>query len=84
MTRRFRAATALEPQAVPEGHLCCYANGSFRRSMADLTAVMEIDMGRGDKRSRKGKIFKGSYGNSRLHRAKKAVIAAPAKGPRKA
>jgi len=52
--------------------------------MADLTAVMEIDMGRGDKRSRKGKIFKGSYGNSRLHRAKKAVIAAPAKGPRKA
>ncbi len=25
-------------------------------------------MGRGDKRSRKGKIFKGSYGNSRLQR----------------
>lgn len=40
-------------------------------------------MGRGDKRSRKGKIFKGSYGNSRLHRAKKAVIAAP-KGGKKA
>ena len=35
-------------------------------------------MGRGDKRSRKGKIFKGSYGNSRLQRAKKAVVAAPA------
>jgi 30S ribosomal protein S31 len=45
---------------------------------------MEIDMGRGDKRSRKGKIFKGSYGNSRLQRAKKAVVAAPAKGVRKA
>ncbi len=41
-------------------------------------------MGRGDKRSRKGKIFKGSYGNSRLHNAKKAVAATPAKGVRKA
>lgn len=30
-------------------------------------------MGRGDKRSRKGKIFRGSYGNSRLHREKKAA-----------
>ena len=30
-------------------------------------------MGRGDKRSRKGKIFKGSYGNSRLQREKKVV-----------
>jgi len=37
-------------------------------------------MGRGDKRSRKGKIFKGSYGNSRLHKVKKAdaAVAAPA------
>lgn len=33
-------------------------------------------MGRGDKRSRKGKIFKGSYGNSRLQKAKKAAAAA--------
>lgn len=40
-------------------------------------------MGRGDKRSRKGKIFKGSYGNSRLQRAKKAAVAAPAKGAKK-
>jgi ribosomal small subunit protein bTHX len=39
-------------------------------------------MGRGDKRSRKGKIFKGSYGNSRLHHAKKA--AAPVKAAKKA
>jgi 30S ribosomal protein S31 len=29
-------------------------------------------MGRGDARTRKGKIFKGSYGKSRPHRAKKA------------
>jgi 30S ribosomal protein S31 len=32
-------------------------------------------MGRGDKRSRKGKIFKGSYGNVRPHRVHKAVVA---------
>jgi 30S ribosomal protein S31 len=36
-------------------------------------------MGRGDKRSRKGKIFKGSYGNSRPHKVKKAVAAAAPK-----
>lgn len=29
-------------------------------------------MGKGDKRSRKGKIFKGSYGNVRPRKAKKA------------
>ncbi|MFN8299115.1 MAG: 30S ribosomal protein THX [Chitinophagales bacterium] len=36
-------------------------------------------MGRGDKRSRKGKIFKGSYGNSRPQRTKQAAVAASAK-----
>jgi 30S ribosomal protein S31 len=30
-------------------------------------------MGRGDARTRKGKIFKGSYGKSRPHKAKKAT-----------
>ena len=39
-------------------------------------------MGRGDKRRRKGKIFRGSYGNSRLQHAKKA--AAPVKAAKKA
>ncbi len=37
-------------------------------------------MGKGDKRSRKGKIFKGSFGNSRPHKLKKkhsAPVAAP-------
>jgi 30S ribosomal protein S31 len=29
---------------------------------------MESAMGRGDSRSRKGKIYKGSYGNVRPHR----------------
>jgi len=33
-------------------------------------------MGRGDKRTRKGKIFKGSYGNTRPHGTKKAAAAA--------
>ena len=28
-------------------------------------------MGTGDKRTRKGKIYKGSYGNRRPHHAKK-------------
>lgn len=35
-------------------------------------------MGKGDKRTRRGKIFKGSYGKTRGHR-KKARKAAPAK-----
>ena len=30
-------------------------------------------MGRGDKKTKKGKIFKGSYGKSRPARVKKAV-----------
>lgn len=29
-------------------------------------------MGRGDKRTRKGKIYRASYGKTRPHRAKKA------------
>ncbi len=35
-------------------------------------------MGRGDARTRKGKIFKGSYGKSRPHKVKKAAAARPA------
>lgn len=34
-------------------------------------------MGRGDKRTKKGKITLGSFGKSRLARAKKVVAAAP-------
>ena len=30
-------------------------------------------MGKGDKRSRRGKIYKGSYGNSRPHSVRKNV-----------
>ncbi|MCC6533263.1 MAG: 30S ribosomal protein THX [Burkholderiales bacterium] len=40
-------------------------------------------MGRGDARTRKGKIFKGSYGKTRPHKVKKAAPARPvaAKAP---
>jgi 30S ribosomal protein S31 len=36
-------------------------------------------MGRGDKRTRKGKIFKGSYGKTRPHKVKKKETAPAAK-----
>ena len=40
-------------------------------------------MGKGDKRSRKGKIFKGSYGKTRPHDPdKKKKATAPAGRPR--
>ena len=34
-------------------------------------------MGRGDARTRKGKIFKGSYGKTRPHKVKKAAATRP-------
>lgn len=39
-------------------------------------------MGRGDGRSRKGKIFKGSYGNTRTHKVKKSVPASKVSAPK--
>ena len=33
-------------------------------------------MGKGDKKSKKGKMFMGSYGNSRPRRQEKAVVGA--------
>ena len=41
-------------------------------------------MGRGDKRTRRGKIFKGSYGNVRPHKVRTFVApaAAPVKAPK--
>ncbi len=38
-------------------------------------------MGRGDKRTRKGKIFKGSYGKSRPHKVKKQAATPASKAP---
>ncbi|HEX8528714.1 MAG TPA: 30S ribosomal protein THX [Cytophagales bacterium] len=35
-------------------------------------------MGKGDKKSKKGKMFMGSYGNSRPSKARKAVVGASA------
>ena len=40
-------------------------------------------MGRGDKRTRKGKIFKGSYGKSRPHKVKKKDTAGTGSKARK-
>ena len=37
-------------------------------------------MGRGDKRTFRGKIFAGSYGNTRLQKAKKKVATKTAGG----
>jgi len=38
-------------------------------------------MGKGDKKSKKGKMFKGSYGNSRPRKANKAHTGAAAATP---
>jgi 30S ribosomal protein S31 len=40
-------------------------------------------MGRGDKKTRKGKIARGSYGNSRPHKVASSVVATPAPKPKK-
>jgi 30S ribosomal protein S31 len=40
-------------------------------------------MGRGDKRSFKGKVFKGSFGKTRLRHAKKKTDAATAAATKK-
>ncbi|HTN49507.1 MAG TPA: 30S ribosomal protein THX [Burkholderiaceae bacterium] len=38
-------------------------------------------MGKGDTRSRRGKIYNGSYGKKRPHRARRAAPATPATRP---
>ncbi|WP_082111564.1 30S ribosomal protein THX [Spirosoma radiotolerans] len=38
-------------------------------------------MGRGDKKSKRGKISQGSYGKSRLGKAKKSAIPKPVDKP---
>jgi 30S ribosomal protein S31 len=43
-----------------------------------FTHQIKSNMGRGDKKSRKGKIFKGSFGKTRPHKVKKDT--AKAKG----
>jgi len=40
-------------------------------------------MGKGDSRSRRGKIYNGSYGKKRPHRARKSASAAQAARPPK-
>jgi ribosomal small subunit protein bTHX len=61
------------------------ARARFRATWLDVCANVdslraalfeEIDMGKGDRRTRKGKIAVRSYGNKRPHSAKKATSAA--------
>ncbi len=40
-------------------------------------------MGKGDLRTRRGKIYNGSYGKKRPHRGKKKAAAARTSAPRK-
>jgi ribosomal small subunit protein bTHX len=58
------------------------------KNISSRTIQKNNIMGRGDKRTRKGKTFKGSFGNSRPQKVKKttvaAVVAAPAKKATKA
>ncbi|MCU0869890.1 MAG: 30S ribosomal protein THX [Burkholderiales bacterium] len=44
---------------------------------------MQRNLGAGDKRTRRGKISKGSYGNSRPHTARKALPPTPKAGARR-
>jgi 30S ribosomal protein S31 len=53
---------------------CCY-HARNRARCADSTHISGIDMGKGDKKTRKGKIYAGSHGNTRPHSAKsKAAV----------
>lgn len=42
----------------------------------NVTDAEEHDMGKGDRKTRRGKINRASYGNSRLHAAQPAVAGA--------
>jgi 30S ribosomal protein S31 len=54
-----------------------FANEVLAVSLADLFCnVGATIMGKGDKRTTKGKIYKGSYGNKRPHSVK-TFVAAP-------
>jgi 30S ribosomal protein S31 len=56
-----------------------------KRKIREFIAALLIDrgskycfMGRGDKKTKKGKIFKGSFGKSRPRGKKKAAVKKPA------
>jgi ribosomal small subunit protein bTHX len=60
------------------------AAGEVRRGILNFRIQQELDMGRGDKRTRKGKTFLHSYGKTRAHdpNKKKKEAAAGAGGAR--
>lgn len=53
-------------------------NRSERLTFAPYQSENSIVMGKGDPKSKKGKMFKGSYGNSRPRRANKVHAGASA------
>jgi 30S ribosomal protein S31 len=59
--------------------------GSYNRRTFSRDSFQETGMGKGDTRTRKGKIYNGSYGKKRPGRVKKKTEAAsaPAKTGRK-
>lgn len=64
------------PPDIIQAHRCAQPAPSH-------TAVTEHSMGKGDKKSAKGKIWRGSYGNSRPHQsAKKSSAPGKAKKPK--
>ena len=48
-----------------------FAGRPARRGADELQRNQRCEMGRGDKRSRKGKIYRGSYGKTRPGKIKK-------------
>jgi 30S ribosomal protein S31 len=46
--------------------------------MARFPTLLEHAMGKGDRKTRRGKIYSGSYGNARTHSAVKTTVATKA------
>ena len=51
---------------------------TFLRSLLSLAHPQEVVMGRGDQKSRRGKIRRGTYGKKRPHKPKRVKKAKPA------
>jgi len=57
---------------------------AFRRAVFhQLKFFKEFSMGQGDRKTRKGKIWRGSYGNTRKHQARVKASAVGAKAAAK-
>jgi 30S ribosomal protein S31 len=47
-----------------------------RSTYESLVNLKEFPMGKGDRKTRRGKTYRGSYGNTRVHGAQPAVVGA--------